>query len=108
MLVFIRSLAIALLVCVNVGKRKVCSRQVGMALEQFFEEVNSIRHSGPIDGRHPGGLPGLGRLVCTCCQRELQIRVVRLNPHRLAPVLQSGIISSFIQQDLRQPIQCAD
>ena len=79
-----------------------------MALEQLGEEANGVGHCGPVERRQPGGLPGLCGFVCTGSQRELQIRVFRLKAHGFAPIFQGGIISFAVQENLRQPIQCAD
>ena len=106
--VFIRSLSIALLVRIDVAKGKECSRHFGMALEQFRKKLNGIGNSGAIRSRYSSCLPRLCSLISARRQSELQIHVIRLNPKCLPPIRKGGFVSSSVQQDLRQPIECAD
>ena len=106
--VLIGRLAEALFVGINVPKSKVRSRHARVFAEQRGQKADRVRHRGAIDGRQPIGLPRLRHFIGGRRQRELQIRSIGLNPNRLAPVIQRGIVPSSVEQNLGQSVQAAD
>ena len=80
----------------------------GCLLSKSVKRSNCIRDRGAIDWRQPIGLPRLRNFISRRRQSELQIRSIGLNLNGLPPVIQGGIVSSSVQQNLGQPVQRTD